>query len=89
MCVQSFCHVQLFMIPWTVAHQAPLSMGFYWQEYWSGLAFSTPRELPHPGINSVSPVWQADSLPLSHQGSRFDDFTTSLLVLIVLITVFQ
>ena len=56
MCVQSFSHVQLFVIPWTVAHQAPLSMGFYWQEYWSGLAFSTPRELPHPGIKTVSPV---------------------------------
>ena len=41
--------------PWTIAHQAPLSMGFPRQEYWNGLPFSSPRDLPDPGIESVSP----------------------------------
>jgi len=47
-------HVQLFATPWTVAHQAPLSMGFFRQEYWSGLPFPSPGHLPHPGIELVS-----------------------------------
>ena len=41
--------------PWTVAHQAPLSMGLFRQEYWSGLPFPTPRDLPNPGIEPESP----------------------------------
>ena len=45
-----------FMIPWTVACQAPLSMGFPRQEYWSGLPFSSPGDLPDPGIEPMSPV---------------------------------
>ena len=45
-----FSCVQLFAIPWTVAHQAPLSMGFSWQEYWSGLPFTPPGDLPDPGV---------------------------------------
>ena len=49
--------------PWTVAHQAPLSMGFSRQEYWSGLPFPSPGDLPDPGIESWSPALQADSLP--------------------------
>ena len=52
--------------PWTVACQAPQSMGFPRQEYWSGLPFPFPRDLPNLGIKPVSPIWQADSLPLSH-----------------------
>ena len=48
--------------PWTVAHQAPLSMGFYRQEYWSGLPFSSPGDLPNPRIKPRSPTLQADSL---------------------------
>ena len=56
-------------IPWTVAHQAPLFMGFPRQEYWNGLPFPSPGDLPHPGIELVSPALQADSLPLGHQGS--------------------
>ena len=54
---------------WTVARQAPLSMGFSRQEYWSGLPFPSPGDLPNPGIEPISPALQADSLPLSHQGS--------------------
>ena len=51
-----------FVTPWTVARQAPLSMGFFRQEYWSGLAFSSPVDLPDPGIKPRSPALQADSL---------------------------
>ena len=49
-------HVQLFRTPWTVAHQAPLSMGFPRQEYSSGVPFPTPEEIPDPGITAMSPV---------------------------------
>ena len=62
--------VQLFLTPWTVACQAPLSMGFSRQEYWSGLPFPSPGDLPDLGIEPVSPELQADSLPLSCQGSQ-------------------
>ena len=62
-----------FVVPWIVAHQAPLFMGFPRQEYWSGLPFLSPGDLPDLGIDSTvkhaSPALQADSLPLSHQGS--------------------
>ena len=60
------------VIPWTVAHQTPLSMGFSRQEYWSGLPCLPPGNLPNLGIESkspVSPILQVDSLLLSHQGS--------------------
>ena len=46
------------VIPRTVAHQAPLSMGFPRQGYWSGLPFPSPGDLPDPGIEPVSPAWQ-------------------------------
>ena len=49
--------------PWTVACQAPLSMGFSRQEYWSGLPFPSPGDLPNPGIELGSPAPQADTLP--------------------------
>ena len=52
-------------IPWTVAHQASLSMGFPRQEYWSGLPFPSPADLPHPGIKPGSPALQVDSYRLS------------------------
>ena len=54
--------------PWTVAHQAPLSLGFPRQEYWSGLPFPYPGNLLNSRIEPVSPAWQVDSLPLNHQG---------------------
>ena len=53
---------QVFATPWTVAHQAPLSMGFSTQEYWSGLTFRSAGYLSNPGINPGSPALQADSL---------------------------
>ena len=52
-----------FVTPWTVACRAPLSMGFFRQEYWSGLPFPAPGDLPNPGIKPRSPTLQADSLP--------------------------
>ena len=53
--------------PWTAARQAPLSMGFSRQEYWSGLPFPSPGDLPNPGADPKSPALQA-SLPVSHLG---------------------
>ena len=53
--------------PWTVAHQAPLSMGFSRQEYWSGLPCPPSEDLPNPGIEPRSPTLQVDSLSLIHQ----------------------
>ena len=59
---KSLSCVQLFATPWTVAHQAPPSMGFSRQEYWSGLPFPSPRDLSDPGIEPRSPALQADAL---------------------------
>ena len=56
MCVCVLSRVQLFATPWTVAHQAPLSMEFPRQEYWSGLPFPSPGDLPNPGIKPESPA---------------------------------
>ena len=56
-------YVQLLATPWIVAHQAPLSMGFPRQEYWSGLPFPPPGDLPDPGIKPEPPVLWAESLP--------------------------
>ena len=61
--VKLLSHVQLFVTPWTVAHQAPPSMEFSRQEYWSGLPFPSPEDLPNPGIEPGSPTLQADALP--------------------------
>ena len=63
-----FSHVQLFVYLWTVACQAPLSMGFSRQEYWSGLTFPSPGDLPNPGIEPGSPALQADALPSEPPG---------------------
>ena len=54
--------------PWTVADEGPPSMGFSRQEYWSGLPFPSPGNLPDPGIKPGSPALQADSLPAEPQG---------------------
>ena len=61
--------VRLFATLWTVAYQAPLSMGFSRQEDWRGLTFPSPGNLPHTGIEPESPTLQAGALQLSHQGS--------------------
>ena len=62
-------HVRLFVTLWTVANEAPLSMGLPRQEYWSGLPFPSPGDLPNPGLKPESPALQANSSPLSHQGN--------------------
>ena len=63
-------HIQLFVTPWTITQQVPLSMEFSRQKYWSRLPFPSPGDLPNPGTASlVTPAWQADSLPLHHLGS--------------------
>ena len=61
--VKSLSRVRLFATPWTVAYQAPPSMGFSRQECWSGLPFPSPGDLPDPGIEPGSPTLQADALP--------------------------
>ena len=62
-CVLSyFSHIQLFVTLWTMAHQAPLSMKFIWQEFWSGFPFPSPGNLPDPGIEPEPPALKADSL---------------------------
>ena len=60
--------VLLFTIPWTIAHQAPLSMGFSRQECWSGLPFPSSGDLPGPGIKPPSPALQADASPSEPPG---------------------
>ena len=74
MCV--LIHVQLFATLWTVACQVPLSMGFFRQEYWSGLPLPPPGDLPDPGIKPVSPALWADSL--SSEPSRRSLYTVYL-----------
>ena len=68
-CAHSLSHVWLFVTLWAIAHQAPLSMGFSRQEYWSGLPCRLPENVPSPGVEPTSPALQADSVPLSHWGS--------------------
>ena len=61
--VKSLSRVRFFETPWTVAYQASPSMGFSGQEYWSGLPFPSPGDLPDPGVEPGSPTLQADALP--------------------------
>jgi len=61
--------VRLFATPWTVAHQAPLSMGFSRQAYWSGVPLPSPGDLPDPGIEPRSPAFQADALTSEPPGN--------------------
>ena len=61
--MKSLSRVQLFVTPWTIAYQIPLSMGFSRQEYWRELPFPSPGDFPNPGIEPGSPVLQVDALP--------------------------
>ena len=68
-----FCRVRRFATPWTVVHKAPLSVGFFRPEYWSGSPSPPPGIFPTQGMNSrlpASPALQADSLPSEHLGSQ-------------------
>ena len=67
--MKSLSRVQLFATPWTIAYQAPLSMGFSRQGYWSGLPFPFPGIFPTQGSNSGLPHCRQTLYPLSHQGS--------------------
>ena len=69
--VKSLSRVQLFVTPSTVDYQVPLSMGFSRQEYWSGLPFPPPADLPDPGTEPGSPALQVDSLPTELSGKPF------------------
>ena len=72
MLVKLLSHIWLFATPWTVAYQAPKSMEFSRQEYWSGLPFPSPGDLPDPGIEPGSPTLQAATLPFEPPGkSKF------------------
>ena len=66
--VKFLSHIWLFATPWTVAHQAPSPMEFSRQEYWSGLPYPSPGNLPDPGIEPRSPAMQADALPSETPG---------------------
>ena len=66
--MKSLSRVQLFATPWTVAYQAPASMGFSMQENWSGLPFPSLGNLPDPRIELSSPALQADALPSEPPG---------------------
>ena len=68
--VKLLSRVQLFASSWTVAYQAPQSMDFSRQEYWSGLPFPSPGDLPNPGIQPGSPSLQADALPSEPPGKQ-------------------
>ena len=66
--VKLLSRVLLFSIPLTATYQAPLSMEFSRQEYWNGLLFPSPGDLPDPGIEPRSPALQADALPSEPAG---------------------
>ena len=67
--VKPLSRVRLFATPWTLAHQAPLSTEFLRQEYWSGLPFPSPGDLPDPEIEPGSPALQANALPSEPSGN--------------------
>ena len=68
--VKSLSPVRLYATPWTAAYQAPPSMRFSRQEYWSGLPFPSPGNLPNPGNEPRSPALQADTLPSELPGNQ-------------------
>ena len=72
MCV--FCQVQLFAVPWTIAHQALLSMEFSRQEYWSGLPFPPAGDLPDPGIELASPALAGGFFPTEPPGKPLMEY---------------
>ena len=78
--VKSLSRVRLFVTLWTVAHQAPPSMEFSRQEYWSGLPFPSPGDLPNPGTKPGSPSLQADALPSEPPGNRVTIYSFDVLL---------
>ena len=79
--VKSLIRVRLFVTPWTVAYQAPPPMGFSRQEYWSGLPFPSPEDLPDPGIKPRLLCllhWQMDCLSTESPGKPMDKMWSDL-----------
>ena len=80
--VSCFSRIRFFVTPWTVAHQAPLSMGFSRQEYWSGVPCPLPGDFRDPGVESRSPkslTWQAGSLPVEPLGKPYKPVGSALI----------
>ena len=75
---KSLSCVRLFVTPWTGAYQAPLSMRFFRQEYWSGLPFPSPGDLPDPGIEPRCPALESDTLTSEPPGKLNKDKYSSL-----------
>ena len=71
--MKSLSCARLFPIPWAVVYQAPPSMGFSGQEYWNGLPFHSPGDLPDPGIEPRSPALEADALTSEPPGKPHED----------------
>ena len=69
--VKSLSCVRLFATPWTIAYQASPSMGFFRQEYWSGVPFLSPGDLPDPGIEPGCPRLKADALSSEPPGNLY------------------
>ena len=82
--VKSLSRVWLFVIPWTVVYQVSLSMGFSRQEYWSGVPFPSPGDLPDPGIEPRSPALQAEALPTEPPGKPKECIDMVILTLTVI-----
>ena len=76
--MKSLSLVRLFATPWTVVYQAPPSLGFSRQEYWSGLPFPSPGDLPNPGIEPGSSVLQADALPSEPPGKMLKKYLVNI-----------
>ena len=74
-CKESLSRVRFFVTPWTIAYQAPQSVEFSRQEYWSGWPLSSPGDLPDPGIEPKSPTLKADSYQLSYQRGSWREYT--------------
>ena len=89
--MKSLSRVRLFATPWTVAYQAPPSMGFSRQEYWSGLPFHSPGDLPDPGIEPGSPTFQADALTSEPPGKHHSFYLYKVCsdVLILVLSIFS
>ena len=75
---KSLSRVRLFATPWTIAHQALLSMGFSSQEYWSGLPFPSPGDLLNPGIEPASSAFQAEFFTTAPPRKAILSYTPSL-----------
>ena len=87
--VKLLSHVRLFATPWTAAYQAPPSMGFSRQEYWSEVPFPSPGDLPNPGIKPMSPELQADALTSEPPGKPSNVTESHQKVRTQLLTVLQ